>query len=76
MVKTDAQHEIYKHEQEQQRDLEPPGPDCAKLEKPLLLVVQTLYLLLIFIPVILYSILESFFAKPKSLKGKVVLVSY
>ncbi|XP_065210688.1 short-chain dehydrogenase/reductase family 16C member 6-like [Planococcus citri] len=58
-------------------DLEPPAPECAKLDtsKWFSLFAQTLYLILIFIPVALYSIVESFFVKPKSLKGNVVLIT-
>ena len=55
-------------------DLEPPSVKAPQIAKPLLLIVQTLYLLLIFMPAIVWSMIVSCFMKPKSLKGKVVLV--
>lgn len=56
--------------------LEPPAATIPKLKSPLHLLLQTIGFILMIIPLILYGIIEEiFFKKPKSVKGKVVLVS-
>jgi hypothetical protein len=58
--------------------LDPPATrHDYSIREPAKLVIQVLYLLVSFLPLLIWSIVEEiFFTKPKSVHGKVVMVNY
>ncbi len=57
--------------------LDPPSSTVNKTRDPVKLVFELLYVLIIFIPYIVWTCVENIFlAQRKSVKGKVVLVSF
>ncbi len=46
-----------------------------KIKEPIKLILQLIYIVLVFLPVVVWSAIKMFLAKEKSLKGHVALVS-
>ncbi len=49
-------------------------PNLTKVKEPVKLIFELIFVLLALIPCMIWSLIEKFVQKPKSIKGKVVLV--
>lgn len=62
---------------EQITHIDPPDVSKSAVKKPIKLVIQIISFLIIFLPLTIWSIIKNtFLTKTKSVKGKVVLVSF
>lgn len=68
------------HDAEKKEDIPPaaieaPGKNRRMPTDPIKLIFEIVLLIVAFIPMIVWSIIKYFLTQPKSIKGKVVLVS-